>query len=169
MSDTKRPSCIVHWSEIQKPDEAHYPGSDELLSVGAPLGQATGLEVMGIHHVTVPPGRRTSWPHAERDDEEFVYVLKGTPQVWIDGEVHDLGPGDAVGFPKGTGVAHTFLNNSEEEVHLLVVGEKSRSGKVHYPLHAERNAQIGERHWTEGRPERPLGPHDGLPDRQRRG
>ncbi|MFP4004902.1 MAG: cupin domain-containing protein [Alphaproteobacteria bacterium] len=162
----ERTPFIVHWTEVQRPDEAHYPGSDELMSIGAPLGEATGLQVLGIHHETIPPGRRTSWPHAERDEEEFVYVLKGTPQVWIDGELFDLKPGDAVGFPKGTGIAHTFLNNSDEDAHVLVVGEKLR-GKVHYPLHPERNAEIGDQHWKDGRPERPLGPHDGLPDRQR--
>ena len=102
------------------------PGSDELLAIGAPLGAAAGLAVMGIYHELLPPGRRTSWPHAERDLEEFVYVLEGRPQVWIDGEVHDLVPGDGVGFAKGTGIAHTFLNNTDADVRLLVIGERSR-------------------------------------------
>jgi uncharacterized cupin superfamily protein len=162
-----RPACIVHWREVQEPDDCRYPGSDELLGIGAPLGAATGLAAMGVHHELLLPGRRTSWPHAERDLEEFVYVLEGRPQVWIDGEVHDLEPGDGVGFPKGTGTAHTFLNNTDADVRLLVVGEKSRPGcRIHYPLHPVRNAEIGARHWQD-RPVRPLGSHDGLPDRLR--
>lgn len=167
MSDTTRPP-IAHWRDCQEPDSQHYPGSDELLAFGSPLGKATGLEVMGIHHVIVPPGRRTSWPHAERDEEEFVYVIDGTPDVWIDGILHRLEPGHGVGFPKGTGIAHTFLNNTDADVRLLVVGEASKpNGKVHYPLHPDRNEQIGERHWKESRPRRQLGTHDGLPDRAR--
>jgi uncharacterized cupin superfamily protein len=162
-----RPTCIVHWREVQEPDDSRYPGSDELHDIGAPLGAATGLAVMGIHHALLPPGRRTSWPHAERDLEEFVYVLEGRPQVWIDGEVHDLEPGDGVGFPKGTGIAHTFLNNTDHDVRLLVIGEKSRSGcQIDYPLHPARNAEIGARHWRD-RPARPQGDHDGKPDRLR--
>jgi uncharacterized cupin superfamily protein len=162
-----RPACIVHWREVQEPDDCRYPGSDELLGIGAPLGAATGLAAMGVHHELLLPGRRTSWPHAERDLEEFVYVLEGRPQVWIDGEVHDLEPGDGVGFPKGTGTAHTFLNNTDADVRLLVIGEKSRTGcRIHYPLHPVRNAEIGARHWQD-RPVRPLGSHDGLPDRLR--
>jgi uncharacterized cupin superfamily protein len=162
-----RPACIVHWREVQEPDDAHYPGSDELHGIGSPLGAATGLAVMGVHHELLPPGRRTSWPHAERDEEEFVYVLEGRPQVWIDGEVHDLEPGDGVGFPKGTGLAHTFLNNTDRDVRLLVIGEKSKPGsKIHYPLHPTHNASIGPRYWQD-RPTRPLGAHDGLPDRLR--
>lgn len=166
-ADKKRRACIVHWREVQEPDNSRYPGSEELLSIGSPLAEATGLSVMGIHHELLLPGRRTSWPHAERDLEEFVYVLEGRPQVWLDGEVHDLRPGDGVGFPKGTGIAHTFLNNTADDVRLLVIGEKSRPGcQIHYPCDPQRNAEIGARHWQD-RPARALGSHDGLPDQLR--
>jgi uncharacterized cupin superfamily protein len=70
-----RPSLIKHWREIVEPDNAHYPGNDELLSIGSPLGRATGLTRIGVHHELLLPGRRTSWPHAERDEEEFVLEL----------------------------------------------------------------------------------------------
>ena len=74
-------------------------------------------------------------------------------------------PGDGVGFPAGTGIAHTFLNNSEGDVRLLVVGEASRErSRIDYPLHPRRNLELGERHWKD-RPERKLGPHNGLPDK----
>ena len=167
MAAQARPACIVRWREVQEPDDCRYAGSDELLAIRAPLGAATGLAALGVHHELLPPGRRTSWPHAERDLDEFVFILEGRPQVWIDGETHDLVPGDGVGFPKGTGIAHTFLNNTDADVRLLVIGEKSRpSCGIHYPLHPARNAEIGARHWRD-RPERLLGPHDGLPDRLR--
>jgi uncharacterized cupin superfamily protein len=69
--------------------------------------------------------------------------------------------------PRGTGSAHTFLNNTDADVRLLVIGEKSRPGcGIHYPLHPVGNAEIGARHWQD-RPARPLGSHDGLPDRLR--
>ncbi len=70
----------------------------------------TGLRLnrLGIHHERLPPGRRTSYPHAESDEEEFIYVLDGYPEVWINGYLWKLEPGDSVGFPAGTGVCHTF-------------------------------------------------------------
>lgn len=74
---------------------------DELLSIGSPFGKVFGLKRLGIHHELLPPGRRTSWPHAEKTEEEFVYVIEGTPDVWIDGNLHQLNPGDGVGFPPG--------------------------------------------------------------------
>jgi len=164
-----RPPFIKNYREIQEPDESCYrtSGSTELLSIGSPFGKAFGLKRLGIHHEVLPPGRRTSWPHAEKTEEEFVYVIEGNPEVWIDGRLHRLEPGDAVGFVPGTGIAHTFLNNTDREVRLLVVGDTNRAdNKIHYPLHPDRNRLIGDNWWGDA-PPRELGPHDGLPDRLR--
>jgi uncharacterized cupin superfamily protein len=159
-----RPSFIKNWREFPRVDDARYPGSDELLSIGVSFSQAFGLTKIGLNHEVLPPGRRTSWPHAERDEEEFVFVLEGTPDAWIDGVLYRLQPGDAVGFPAGTGIAHTFINNTEREVRLLVAGERSRrDSKIHYPLHARRNAELSERHWKDA-PTTLKGQHDGKPD-----
>ena len=87
------------------------------------LGAALGLTRIGINYDVVAPGNRTSRPHAESHEEEFVLVLRGRPDVWIDGHLHELSEGDAAVFPAGTGIAHSFLNNSDADVHLLVVGE----------------------------------------------
>lgn len=155
------PACIAHWREAEGPDDSQYPGMDELMSVGAPIGDHLGLTRMGIHHERLPPGRRTSLPHAESAQEEFVFVLEGTPDVWLDGVVHRLGPGDAVGFPAGTGLAHTFINDSEAEVRLLVVGERNRPGnRVLYPLHPQARTYMD--YFWEDAPPRERGPHDGM-------
>lgn len=157
-----RPPFIVHWKDVLGADDARYPESEELLSIGAPIGRATGLTRVGVHHEILPPGRRTSFPHAERDEEELIVVLEGTPDVWIDGETFRLTEGDVVGFPSGTGIAHTFINDTESDVRLVVVGERKPEGQVFYPLHPEQNARIGARCWTDP-PARPLGAHDGRP------
>jgi uncharacterized cupin superfamily protein len=96
MAMPAHPACIAHWSEIERPDERHYDGDDELMSIGAPLGGHFGLTKLGIHHERLPPGRRTSFPHAESTEEEFVYVIDGEPDVWLDGHLHRLKAGDAV-------------------------------------------------------------------------
>jgi uncharacterized cupin superfamily protein len=161
-----RPACIVNWKEIEKPDNRHYTGDDELMSIGAPFGRHFGLTRLGIHHERLPPGRRTSFPHAESAEEEFVYIIEGTPDVWIDGHLHRLKPGDAVGFPAGTGVCHTFLNNTESEVALLVVGDTDRGeNRIYYPLNPERKPL--RKDWWDEWPKRALGPHDGMPDKVR--
>jgi len=162
-----RPDCIQHWRQIQQPDNSHYSGSEELLSIASPFGRHFGFSRIGIHHELRPPGRRTSWPHCEQTEDEFVYVIEGAPDVWLDGELHRLAPGEAVGFPAGTGLSHTFINNTDSDVRLLVVGDCNRAdNRVHYPMHPARNAQIGDKHWKD-MPARALGPHAGLPDRLR--
>ncbi len=166
MADTERPHCIAHWSDLEKPDVPRYDGDDELMSIGAPLGRLLGLTRIGIHHERLPPGRRTSFPHAESAEEEFVYVIEGSPDAWIDGHLHRLKPGDAVGFPAGTGITHSFMNNTDDEVRLLVIGEKTKpENRLIYPLHPERPLER-EFLWEDA-PPRPLGPHDGLPDKVR--
>ena len=163
MSENKHSDIIKHFSEIQDPDNARYPGSDELLSQGARFGKTFGFKRLGINHELLKPGRRTSWPHAESTEEEFVYVIKGHPHAWIDGYLYELKPGDGVGFVPGTGICHTFINNTKEDVELLVVGDTNRDdNKCYYPLHPKRNAEIGDFLWKDA-PKRELGPSDGIP------
>ncbi|MBY0371720.1 cupin domain-containing protein [bacterium] len=163
-----RPDFIKHYTEIQEPDSSYYPGSKELHGLGSPFGRTFGLKRLGIHHEVLPPGRRTSWPHAEKTEEEFVYVIEGTPDAWINGTIYRLQPGDAVGFPPGTGIAHTFINNTESDIRLMVVGDANRpDNQINYPMHAEYNQKIGSRHWSDA-PKQKMGVHDGLPDKLRR-
>jgi uncharacterized cupin superfamily protein/predicted enzyme related to lactoylglutathione lyase len=165
----KRPEFIKHFREIQEPDQSCYKtsGSKELLSIGSPFGKVFGLKRLGIHHETLPSGRRTSWPHAEKTEDEFVYVIEGNPDVWVDGHLYGLRPGDGVGFPSGTGIAHTFINNSDTNVRLLVVGDANREdNKITYPLHPKRNELVADSYWGDA-PCRELGPHDGLPNKLR--
>lgn len=161
-----RPEMIKHYTELQEPDNSHYHGGDELLSIGSPLGKTLGLKKLGIHHELLKPGRRTSWPHAESAEEEFVFVIEGTPDVWIDGHLYPLQPGDAVAFPVPTGISHTVINSSSEDVRLLVVGEVSKSeNKVFYPLHPTRNELIKQKGtFWKNHPSNSLGSHDGLPN-----
>jgi uncharacterized cupin superfamily protein len=158
-----KPGYAVHWKDIQKQPWS-YPGSSETHGLHSKFARHLGLGRIGVHHEVLPPGTRTSWPHAERDEEEFVFVLEGSPDAWIDGVMHRLKAGDGVGFPDQTGVSHVFMNNTDKPVRLLVAGEASRvRAKVNYPLHPKRNQEIGEMYWAD-MPKRALGPHDGIPD-----
>ena len=164
MSQPKQHPAIKHYQEIQNEDNAHYPNSSELLSIGSPFGKVFEFKKLGIHHEVLSPGRRTSYPHAESDEEEFIFVIEGTPDVWINGYLHPLKPGDGVGFPCGTGICHTFINNTKSTVRLLVVGEKNKlENKIFYPLNPERKKEC-KNYWWNDVPIQKFGPHDGLPD-----
>ena len=162
MAVQDRPEFIAHWSELEAPDEPHYKGDPERMGIDASLGRRLGLARIGIHHVRLLPGRRTSDPHAESAEEEFVFVIAGHPDVWLDGVLHPLRPGDSLAFPAGTGICHTFLNNTDVEVRLMVVGEKAKpENRIHYPLHSDHEVSTGYA-WI-GAPVRNLGGHDGRP------
>jgi uncharacterized cupin superfamily protein len=155
------PDFIAHWSALENPEPSRYPGDAEDQGFDASLGHKLGLTKIGIHHVRLPPGQRTSYPHAESDEEEFVFVVEGHPDVWVDGVLHRLEPGHSVAFPAATGICHSVLNNTAEEVRLIVVGEKSRpENRVRYPMNADYERSIDFR-WTDA-PIRPLGPHNGM-------
>lgn len=162
-----RPSFIGNYLEFLDDDDASYAGSDELLSIGSAVGRKLGLKKIGINIETMPPGRRTSWPHAESEEEEFAFVLEGTPDVWIDGELFALKEGDFVAFPAGTGIAHTFINNSSSTVRLLVGGDQIiKTNKINYPLHPARNESMKQqdRFW-ENAPTVLKGAHNGEPNK----
>lgn len=154
----------VFWQDIQGKDTNTYEGDKEKLAVGSNLSKHLGLRRIGVWMDELKPGRRTSWPHAERDEEEFVYVFEGEPDVWINGHLYRLTAGDCVGWPSGTGQTHTVINNTDKPVRLIVGGEASRRNSgVWYPLHPKRNKALKERLWTDV-PKQKMGPHDGLPD-----
>jgi len=138
-------------------DLASSVGEGDLQASAAALGRDLGLERLGVNHETLPPGCRSSMPHAHSHEEELVFVVSGCPDLWVDGELHRLRPGDAAAFPAGTGIAHCLINNTEEDVQFLVVGEKDALDSVIFPVNPERKPH---RPWTDA-PRRPLGGHDG--------
>jgi uncharacterized cupin superfamily protein len=158
-----RPPFLVSPADVPETDHT-YPDSEERLAFGRPIGRAAGLERVGLNVVRVPPGRRTSYPHAEGDEEEFVDVLEGEIDAWIDGHLHRLVKGDLAGFPAGTGVCHTFLNDGDHDALLLVGGEADKpNARIYYARNPERKPQMRPERWWEDVPLAPQGPHDGRP------
>ena len=162
-----RPPCIVATAEVPETTFS-YPDSTEVHCPSRAVGKAAGLRRTGLHVERLVPGTRTSFPHAEEDEEEWAYVVSGTPSVWLDGVLYALAPGDLVGFPAGTGVCHTFLNDGDADAVLLAGGEASTpKNRIFYPLNPERRAQMpAERWWPLEETYRRAGSHDGRPARR---
>ena len=162
---TARPSFIVSTNEV--PEKAHvYPQSSERMGPLRRIGKAAGLQRIGINLQRLPPGTRSSWPHAEEQEEEFVYVIAGEVDAWIDGHLHRMTAGDFAAFPAGTGISHCFMNNGDQEAMLLVGGEPAKpANRIFYPLNSSRRVDLGPSEWWDDVPVRELGPHDGVPKR----
>jgi len=164
---TTRPPFIVSFRDV--PERSHvYPQSDEPMGPTRAIGRAAGLARVGIHLQRLPPGTRSSWPHAESEEEEYVYVIEGEVDAWIDGHLHRMVAGDLAAFPAGTGICHCFINNGEREALLLVGGEAPKPGsRIFYPLNPSRRADLRAGDWWDDVPQREQGPHDGVPDMRR--
>jgi uncharacterized cupin superfamily protein len=163
-TNPNRPPFIVSTADV--PETTHrYKNSDEPMGPSRAIGRAAGLMKVGLHVQRVPPGHRISWPHAESLEEEFVYVLDGEVDAWIDGTLHRMTKGDLAAFPSGTGICHTFLNNGTREATLLVGGEANKpDNRIVYPLNPQRRGDMPWSYWWHDAPARPQGPHDGKPD-----
>ena len=162
-----RPPFIISSADV--PETSHkYPNSDESMAPARAIGRTAGLLKIGLHVQRVPPGFRTSWPHAEEKEEEFVYVLEGEIDAWIDGTLHPMKRGDLAAFPAGTGICHAFLNNGDREATLIVGGVANiADNRIFYPLHPHRRGDMPSAHWWADIPARPQGAHDGRTDRLR--
>jgi uncharacterized cupin superfamily protein len=160
----RKPPFII--AAASCPETSHkYPNSDEYTGHQRSVGRVAGLQKIGVNLIRLMPGERSSWPHAEEKEEEFVYVLAGEVDAWIDGVVHAMRPGEFAAFPAGTGICHCFINNSKHEVQLLVGGEASkRDNRVYYPLHPQRRNDLPSSEWWEDVPKHRSGPHDGMSD-----
>ncbi len=97
--------------------------------------------------------------------EIFAFVLEGAPDLWIDGHLHRLAEGDGVTFQAGTGIAHSFINNSGADVRIFVMSEPFlRNGRVVHALDDAANANMRKMNMLwEGAPKRKLGPNRGKP------
>ena len=161
---TSRPSYIVSTRDL--PEGTHvYPQSTEQMGPVRRLGKTAGLVRIRVNLQRLPPGSRSSWPHAEENEEEFVYVVEGAVDAWINGDLHHMVAGDLAAFPAGTGICHCFINNSGREALLLVGGEAPKQGiRIFYPLNPSRRADMKPSDWWGDVPQHPLGSHDGLPN-----
>jgi uncharacterized cupin superfamily protein len=159
-----RPEHVVHWRDIIEKKANRYEKSTEDQTHPARFGRRARFSRIGIHLDLLKPGRRTSYPHAERDEEEFVYVASGKVDCWIDGHIFPMKEGDFVGFVAGTGITHTIINNGDEDAILLVGAEANRMrNQFWYPYQPSQNKAVGDLYWAD-HPVPKLGPHDGLPD-----
>ena len=155
---------VGHYSIYQGQVDAGGIPSNRISFIDSDVGRNVDFKRIALHHIVLPPHCRTSYPHAESLEEEFVYVLKGNPHLWLNGFIYELKDGHAVGFPAGTGIAHTLINNTDAEVHLLVAGERTKNGNYcSFPVSPELRASC--KIWWDSPPKHELGPHGGSPGR----
>ena len=66
-------------------------------------------------------------------EDEFLYILTGTPTLIDENGHHIIEPGVVVGFPAGQPNAHHLLNHSVTAVTMIVVGRKPGEETIYHP------------------------------------
>lgn len=67
-------------------------------------------------HATFPPGTFVP-PHIHPDQDEFIYMLSGRFDLFLDGDDVGAGEGDLIRLPRG--IAHGIFNKSDDPVECV--------------------------------------------------
>lgn len=97
------------------------------------LGEHAGLTNFGVNLTRIVPGGQSSNRHAHSRQDEFIYVLQGEVVLETTAGSQVLQAGMCAGFRAGTGIAHRFVNRTDSDVVLLVVGDRTAGDEVSYP------------------------------------
>jgi uncharacterized cupin superfamily protein len=98
-----------------------------------PLGSQFGLTNFGVNFTRLPPGSISAPRHYHSNQDEFVYILEGTPVLVTDAGETPLRPGMCAGFKAGSGNAHHLRNRSDTTVVYLEIGDRTAGDVVTYP------------------------------------
>ncbi len=97
------------------------------------LGLAFGLSQFGVNIARLAPGVWSSQRHWHALEDEFAYVLEGEVVMITDDGEQLCRPGDCVGFKAGVKDGHHFINRSDRDVLLLVIGSRHDGDHGEYP------------------------------------
>jgi uncharacterized cupin superfamily protein len=106
------------------------------------LGNVAGLSQFGVNLTTLKPGAWSSQRHWHRNEDEFVYVLKGEVVLCEDHSETVLKAGDAAGFKADSGNGHCLINRTQEDAVFLEIGTRADTETAVYPdidMRAERD------------------------------
>ena len=133
---TTRPIAITAQEAPPRTKQSNYPEPFNSRMRGRekrPLGDVFGLTHYGVNLTRLAPGGESALRHAHSKQDEFVYILSGTPVLVTNGQETPLAPGMCAGFKAGSGDAHHLVNRGDTDVVFLEVGDRTAGDAVTYP------------------------------------
>ena len=97
------------------------------------LGDLFGLKNFGVNLTRLAPGAISALRHAHTVQDEFVYILEGSPVLVTDAGETPLTAGMCAGFKSGTNDGHHLVNRGTKEVIYLEIGDRNPGDAATYP------------------------------------
>jgi uncharacterized cupin superfamily protein len=136
MADSPKPVALVAEKAPERNKASSYPEPFASQMAGRrkqPLGDLFGLSNFGVNLTRLAPKAVSALRHAHTKQDEFIYILQGYPTLHTDEGRTRLFPGMCAGFKAGTGNGHRLINETQEEVIYLEVGDRTPNDEGSYP------------------------------------
>lgn len=136
MSEQTRPIAVTAMEVPARTKPSAYPEPFASRMAGRQkrtLGDLFGLSNFGVNLTRLAPGAVSALRHAHSRQDEFVYILQGSPTLDTDAGSSQLAPGMCAGFKAGSGNGHRLRNETAEEVVYLEVGDRTPGDEASYP------------------------------------
>jgi uncharacterized cupin superfamily protein len=136
MSQEKRAVAVNTAEAPARSKPSNYPEPFASRMAGRekrPLGDLFGLTNFGVNLTRLAPGAMSSVRHYHTKQDEFIYILEGCPTLHTDEGRTVLSPGMCAGFKGGIGNGHHLINESNEDVVYLEIGDRTPGDEGHYP------------------------------------
>ena len=136
----------INARDIPGSDRSVYPEPFASMMKGRykrKLGDFFGLQNFGINLTELDPGSISALKHYHLKQDEFIYIISGTPTLVIDDKEYFMSPGECFGFRAGEKNGSQLKNNSDKTVVYLEIGDRTTGDIVEYPnddLRAEDTA-----------------------------
>ncbi len=136
MSEERMPTTVFDPVEVDGITGTSYPAQlvqNTRERFKRRLGNHGGLRNFGVNMVTLPPGTASALRHHHALQDEFIYIVSGSPTLVIDGGSQIMTAGLCATFPASNGDGHMLRNDTEDDVIYLEVGDRTRGDTVVYP------------------------------------
>jgi uncharacterized cupin superfamily protein len=133
--DEKRPLALAAADVPPRTKPSNYPEpffSRMARREKRQLGDPFGLTNFGVNLTRLDPGGESALLHRHSRQDEFVYILEGTPTLVTDAGETTLSPGMCAGFP-ARGIAHQLVNRTDAPVLYLEIGDRTPGDEGSYP------------------------------------
>lgn len=136
MPTDKKPTAVVAQDVAPRTKPSNYPEPFASRMAGRTkrqLGDVFGLSNFGVNLTRLEPGAMSALRHAHTLQDEFIYILEGTPTLVTDAGETQLAPGMCAGFKAGEGGGHQLVNRGTGVAVYLEVGDRTPGDTVSYP------------------------------------